>query len=191
MELKACSQCWKSKPLSEFYETIKRGKPYVRANCKDCERNNSKARAASFRLTDEYHSEERRIKRNQAAKEYHKKHKDEINQKARIKNINKYYDIRHRLMCLWQAMKRRCYNPQCDKYRYYWGKWVVIERESFDEFYADMEASYKKHVEEFWYWRKNTQIDRIDPDWNYSKDNCRRVTAKENNHRNHDKNFML
>lgn len=94
-------------------------------------------------------------------------------------------------MKLWQAMKRRCYNPKCDKYCYYWWKWIRIERNTFEEFYFDMAPSYKKHTEKFWYWRKNTQIDRIDPYWNYSKDNCRWVTAKENNHWNHDKDFML
>lgn len=47
-----------------------------------------------------------------------------------------------------------------------------------------MWKSYESHVKEFW--EKNTTIDRIDTDWDYCKDNCRRATMKEqqNNRRN-------
>lgn len=43
-----------------------------------------------------------------------------------------------------------------------------------------MYESYLDHVKE--YWEKNTTIDRINPSWNYCKENCRRATIKEQNY---------
>ena len=191
MDVKVCTKCKKEKPLSDFYKRKERGGLWVRSKCKECERKISREFQEKYRKTELYNSEKCRKRRNSLCKEYRDRNAETIKAKARIKNKNMYYNIRYRLMKLWQAMKRRCYNPECDKYMRYWGKWIKIERKSFDEFYADMAQSYKEHIEEFWYWRKNTQIDRIDPNWNYSKSNCRWVTAKENNAHNHEKEFSL
>lgn len=40
-----------------------------------------------------------------------------------------------------------------------------------------MWESYIKHIKQ--HWEKNTTIDRIDVNWNYCKENCRRATQKE------------
>lgn len=186
---KVCTKCGIEKPLTEFYKRKDRNGLWVKSKCKECERKLSKEYWEKYRKTEIYNSAERKEKRKLSSKQYREKNKELISKKAQEKNQEKYYDVRYRLMKLWQAMKRRCYNSKCNKYCRYWGKWVKIERETFDDFYRDMSPSYIEHVNEFWYWRKNTQIDRIDPNWNYSKNNCRWVTAKENNARNHAREF--
>lgn len=64
----------------------------------------------------------------------------------------------------------RC-NNNSDKstdYKYYWWRGIKVERNNFEEFYKDMKE---------WYDDKLT-IDRIDNNWNYCKENCRRVSRK-------------
>lgn len=65
----------------------------------------------------------------------------------------------------------------CSAYKYYWWRWIKCERKTFKSFHEDMRDSYKDHMKQFW--KKNTTIDRIDVDWNYSKENCRRATMIE------------
>lgn len=74
------------------------------------------------------------------------------------------YNIRHKL-------KDRCYKTNSADYHRYWWRWIkVCDRrlESFENFYEDM-----------WDRPKWLSIDRIDNDWDYTPDNCRRSTKKE------------
>lgn len=82
----------------------------------------------------------------------------------------RFYNIRHDL---WH----RCNNPKRDKYQSYWWRWIKVLWKDYWEFKQDMYDSYLKHVEEFW--EKDTTIDRIDVNWNYCKENCKRATRKE------------
>ena len=59
-------------------------------------------------------------------------------------------------------------------YTCYANKWIKKIWKSFEEFKDDMYESYLDHVEKFW--EKETTIDRINNDWNYCKENCRRAT---------------
>lgn len=78
---------------------------------------------------------------------------------------------------IWQWIKQRCFNVNHNTYKNYWAKWIMCEWNSFEEFKDDMYESYIEHVNK--YWAKQTTIDRINFKWNYSKQNCRWATNKE------------
>lgn len=71
----------------------------------------------------------------------------------------------------------RCTNKKSDSYISYGWRWIKCEWSKFINFKNDMYESYIKHCELFWI--KNTTIDRIDVNWNYSKNNCKWSTIKE------------
>ena len=78
---------------------------------------------------------------------------------------------------IFRWIKARCNIKSHPSYKNYWWAWIKCLWNSFDEFKNDMYESYLEHVEKFW--EKNTTIDRIDYNWNYCKENCRRATMKE------------
>lgn len=67
---------------------------------------------------------------------------------------------------IWSAMKRRCYNKNCRDYKDYGGRGISVCQEwidSFEAFYRDMgPRPSARH-----------SIDRIDPEGDYAKQNCR------------------
>lgn len=85
---------------------------------------------------------------------------------------SRFYSIYHWILS-------RCNNPKNIYYHIYWWKWIKCERETFEDFKADMYDDYIEHIKVFW--EKNTTIDRINPLGNYCKDNCRRATINEQN----------
>ena len=77
-----------------------------------------------------------------------------------------------RIRKIWSWMKNRCNNIKTPIYKHYWWRWIIYstKRETFLWFYKDMWSSYKEWLE----------LDRIDNDGNYCKENCKRVTHLEN-----------
>lgn len=93
------------------------------------------------------------------------------------------YGLSHTLFYhAWRNMYRRCLDKNNPTYKYYGGRGIkVCERwYEFANFIEDMYELYEYHVENFGGGRKNCQLDRMDNDGDYNRDNCRWVTAKVN-----------
>jgi hypothetical protein len=73
---------------------------------------------------------------------------------------------------IWMGMLARCNNPKNKAYKNYGGRGIKVCKEwhTFVSFYADMGDR-----------PANLQLDRIDNDKGYFKENCRWITSKENN----------
>lgn len=82
---------------------------------------------------------------------------------------------------IYSCMRQRTCNPKYTEYYYYGGRGISSDYfEDFMVFYQEMYDSYKKHVD--MYGEKNTTLDRINPDGNYTTENCRWATYKEQRH---------
>lgn len=88
----------------------------------------------------------------------------------------------------WRSILVRCNSPKYIEAHRYLKRGIKCEWNSFEEFYLDMNESYLKHVN--LYGEKNTSIDRINNDGNYSKKNCKWSTSVEQNN-NRSSNHLL
>lgn len=77
------------------------------------------------------------------------------------------------LYWVWSTMKGRCMNPKNHKFPRYGGRGITICEAwmKFEQFSKDMTEGYARGL----------QIDRIDNNKGYSKENCHWVTSKVNN----------
>lgn len=94
-----------------------------------------------------------------------------------INRARKHWKHWERIYRIYYDIKGRCENKNNDRYYRYWARGIKCKWNTFEDFYRDMWDDYYKHVEE--YWENDTTIDRINNDWDYCKENCRRSTKKE------------
>jgi hypothetical protein len=93
------------------------------------------------------------------------KERTSLTRKTHGRSNSRLYDI-------WTGMIQRCYNPKRNRYNIYGGRGITVCIDwlySFEHFARDMgEPPTPYH-----------QIDRINNDLGYYKENCRWATAKE------------
>lgn len=80
----------------------------------------------------------------------------------------------HRLVGVWNGMKKRCLTKTCQRYKDYGGRGITVcdlWKRSFQAFYDWAVANG---------WQPGLQLDRINNDGNYEPDNCRFVTPEVN-----------
>lgn len=72
---------------------------------------------------------------------------------------------------VWETMRDRCNNPNNDNFKWYGGRGIKVceEWNLFSNFYRDMHPR-----------PDGMQLDRIDNEKGYSKENCHWTTATEN-----------
>lgn len=93
---------------------------------------------------------------------------------------NRKHGMSHtRFSNIWRNLRYRCSKPTHIEYKRYGARGISYDPRWDDMrmFIEDMYPSYLLHVEKFG--EKNTSIDRIDNDKDYSKENCKWATPKE------------
>lgn len=92
-----------------------------------------------------------------------------------IKERDNYHGLcRHKLYSVWIGMKNRCYNEKQRNYHNYGGRGIKM----CDEWRDDFLFFYNWAIENGW--QEGLQLDREENDKDYSPDNCRFITRKEN-----------
>lgn len=95
--------------------------------------------------------------------------------------------LKHPLYATFCLMLQRCYDKNCKQYMNYWWRWISVCEE------WKWKQNFQKFVHDMWEKPEWTSLDRIDNNWDYSKENCRRATRHQQNSntRNNNKNVWV
>lgn len=96
---------------------------------------------------------------------------------SKIKKATKHGMADKRFYKIYMGIVKRCNNKVAENYLHYGGRGIKNEWETFEDFRDDMYESYLVHVQKNG--ERQTTIDRINNDSNYSKENCKWSTYAE------------
>lgn len=88
----------------------------------------------------------------------------------------KHQLLKHPLYAKWSDMKKRCYNSNVDRYKSYGALGITV----CDEWKNDFLNFFNWSIENGW--KPKLTIERIDVYKNYCPENCKYITAKEQNY---------
>jgi hypothetical protein len=80
----------------------------------------------------------------------------------------------HPLYRVWDAIRYRCNNPNASNFKNYGGRGIKMSQEWSNDFLNFYTWAIENN------WSKELEIDRINNDLGYSRENCRIVSSKEN-----------
>ena len=85
---------------------------------------------------------------------------------------------KHPLYRKWQDMKKRCYNPNVQRYKSYGAQGIRV----CDEWKYSFTSFYNWSIENGW--KEGLTIERLDIYGNYSPQNCKYITYSEQSYNN-------
>jgi len=112
----------------------------------------------------------------------------ELDKKGIGKNGKKV--SKERLYYIWYSMRKRCNNKNIDDYKYYGGKGIKVCKEWNNSYLKFKEWAINngyKSVSNKKCSSDSMSIDRIDPEKNYTPENCQIITLSENTKKRWDK----